>query len=102
MSVRGSSLLNTLHYMCCAGTMGREDVNGVELDKGTLYRVDNNPTVSCRAEPRVSPVSISNGLAWSADDKVMYYIDTLTRKVEAFDFDLASGNISESKDCRII
>lgn len=76
--------------------MGREDSTGVLMDRGTLYRVDNNPTVSCRAEAMVAPVSISNGLAWTADNRLLYYIDTPLRKVEAFDFDLASANISES------
>jgi sugar lactone lactonase YvrE len=35
----------------------------------------------------VTKITVSNGLAWSADLKLMYYIDSMTRKVEAFDFD---------------
>ncbi|WP_308639576.1 SMP-30/gluconolactonase/LRE family protein [Paenibacillus silvisoli] len=38
-------------------------------------------------------VVCSNGIAWSPDDKTMYYIDSLTREVEAFDYNAASGEI---------
>lgn len=73
--------------------MGYEDSTGVELNVSSLYRVDNNPTVPCKAESMVSPVSISNGLAWREDNKVLYYVDTVTRRVDAFDFDLTAGTI---------
>ena len=32
-------------------------------------------------------VSISNGIAWTSDAKTMFYIDTPTREVAAFDYD---------------
>ncbi len=38
-------------------------------------------------------VSISNGIAWSIDGRKMYYIDTPTREVAVFDYDLDSGEI---------
>jgi hypothetical protein len=39
----------------------------------------------------VAKITISNGLAWSKNQ--MYYIDSSTKKVEAFDFDAESGKI---------
>jgi sugar lactone lactonase YvrE len=39
----------------------------------------------------VPKITISNGLAWSKDQ--MYYIDSATKKVEAFDFDAENGKI---------
>lgn len=42
-------------------------------------------------------VGCSNGLAWSSDEKTMYYCDSSTRKLEAFDFDKASGTLSNRR-----
>ena len=38
-------------------------------------------------------ISISNGLAWSADGGTLYYIDTLNYAVEAFDYSVQDGAI---------
>ena len=42
-------------------------------------------------------VDISNGLDWSLDGKIMYYIDSLALKVEAFDYDATNGNIQNRR-----
>ncbi|CAG1000894.1 xylonolactonase [Anaerolineales bacterium] len=42
-------------------------------------------------------VTISNGLTWSPDRKTFYYIDTPTRKVQAFDYDLTTGQIANPR-----
>ncbi|KAG8256631.1 hypothetical protein J6590_064152 [Homalodisca vitripennis] len=81
-----------------AGTMGFEEPVGVvAMNTATFYRVDNNPLVPCRADLMRRPVSISNGLAWSSDSRTLYYTDTPTRRVDAYDFDLAQGNISNPR-----
>ncbi len=46
-------------------------------------------------KPLYSPVTCSNGLAWTADGSTMYYIDTLTREIASFPYDLATGAIGE-------
>ncbi|MFW5645205.1 MAG: SMP-30/gluconolactonase/LRE family protein [Bacteroidota bacterium] len=45
----------------------------------------------------IDSVSISNGIIWSQDSKFMYYIDTPTRRIMQYDFDLKSGMISNGK-----
>jgi sugar lactone lactonase YvrE len=42
-------------------------------------------------------VTNSNGIAWSLDPVTMYYIDTPTQQVTAFDYDLASGHIANPR-----
>lgn len=35
----------------------------------------------------IKNVGISNGLAWSRDEKTLYYIDSVLLRVDAFDYD---------------
>lgn len=69
-----------------AGTM---NMNG-KREAGTLYRLNPDSTIHAMIEN----VSISNGIVWSADATKMYYIDTPTQKVMAWDYDNATGEIS--------
>jgi sugar lactone lactonase YvrE len=64
-----------------------------EEGAGNLYMMDHDGNVS----KKVESVTISNGLAWSKDKKTLYYIDTPTHKIVAFDFDVASGKISNKR-----
>lgn len=48
-------------------------------------------------ETVVPGVVNSNGLCWSPDHKLFYYIDTATRKIDAFDYQLESGRISNRR-----
>ena len=57
---------------------------------GSLYMVDKQGGVT----RQLDSVTTSNGIVWTADQKTMYYIDTPTRKIRAFDFDMATGDIS--------
>lgn len=57
---------------------------------GALYCVD----LDLEVKKKVDLVSISNGICWSRDQKTMYYIDSPTRKIQAFDYDLDTGFIS--------
>lgn len=52
---------------------------------------------SLRVERKFGPVTVSNGIVWTADNATMYYIDTPRRNVLAFDFDLTSGRISRER-----
>lgn len=47
-----------------------------------------------RVERVLEGVSCSNGLAWTADERRLYYVDTPTRQVHAFDFDAETGALS--------
>jgi sugar lactone lactonase YvrE len=54
-----------------------------------LYRLDADLTVT-----RVLPgLSISNGLGWSPDDRLMYHVDTPRGRIDVYEFDADSGAI---------
>ncbi|XP_071802569.1 regucalcin-like [Asterias amurensis] len=77
-----------------AGTMGPESSPAVVLPKqGSLFCLHPDKSVTKHAED----LDISNGIAWSLDNKIMYYIDSLTRMIEAFDFNLETGEISNRR-----
>ena len=65
------------------GTMADDE----KACEGALYRIDRDG----RVRQIISPVSISNGLGWSPDGSLMYYIDSPTRRIDVFDYDLRTG-----------
>jgi len=58
-----------------------------------LYMMDTDFTVT----EKYGPVTNSNGICWSGDGQTMYYIDTPTKKVLAFDFEAVSASISNPR-----
>src|SRR5690554_5256107 len=71
--------------------VGTMDMN-TKAGAGGLYCLEKaNGKVS--VHQKLENVSISNGLAWTEDDEIFYYIDTPTREVQAFSFDSENGNI---------
>ena len=67
------------------GTMGF----GAPKGAASLYCVWADGTV----ETKLTKVTISNGIVWSANKKYMYYNDTPTRKIIRFRYDDSSGDI---------
>jgi sugar lactone lactonase YvrE len=76
---------------------GRFWVGTMALDArpgaATLYRLD----AGHQLHGVLDQVTISNGLVWTADRKTMYYIDTPTHSVQAFDYDNATGSIRNGR-----
>ncbi|MFD0885886.1 SMP-30/gluconolactonase/LRE family protein, partial [Streptosporangium algeriense] len=77
-----------------AGTMSEDDTPGA----GALYRLGPGR----RCERVVENVSISNGVAWSPDERLMYYVDTLTGRVDVFDYDPADGSMANRRVFAVI
>lgn len=73
------------------GTMGADEV----IDgAASLYSVKGDTY-----KELLSDLSIANGLGWSEDGQTFYHIDTPTKKVKRFDYDLETGNISNGREC---
>ena len=69
-----------------AGSM----VESGEQGAGALYCLDHQLQVSSQ----MSGLSISNSLCWSPDGTIMYHTDTPSRRIYRYDFDTATGAIS--------
>lgn len=72
-----------------AGTMAYDARPGA----GGFYRLDVDGSVV----QAIDGVTISNGLAWTADDATLYYIDSPTGSVDVFDFDIEAGTIANRR-----
>lgn len=60
---------------------------------GSLYRL----SVDGSCERIRSDVIVPNSIAWSPDDRTMYFADTYRQVIRAWDFDLASGEVSNER-----
>lgn len=71
--------------------VGTMHVNA-EHGAGNLYCYHQNQLVK-----KIRGTSVSNGICWSPDHKTMYYIDSFLYHIKAFDYDLATGSISNER-----
>ncbi len=59
-----------------------------------LWMLDTDRTL----HHKLDNIGVSNGLVWTSDQSTMYYIDSLSGHLEAFDYDVETGNISNRRD----
>lgn len=65
------------------GTMAYD----AERGRGTLYRLDLDRSV----HTVLAGVTVSNGIAWSDDGDTVFYVDSPTGRIDAFDFEPETG-----------
>jgi sugar lactone lactonase YvrE len=76
------------------GPDGRFYVGTISRDgKGAFYRLDADGTLT----KLFGDVYTSNGLDWSSDKKTLYYNDSHLNRIDAFDFDVESGDIKNRR-----
>jgi sugar lactone lactonase YvrE len=64
-----------------------------KLPEASLYCLHQDLHI----EKKYSPVTNSNGIIWSRDTRTMFYIDTPSKRVRAFDYDSGTGSISNER-----
>ncbi|MCM8535191.1 MAG: SMP-30/gluconolactonase/LRE family protein [Lentisphaeraceae bacterium] len=72
-----------------AGTMDNSEIT----PKGALYSLRPDKTVV----QVLAGVTVSNGMCWSADQETLYYIDSPTKRVRAYDLDPISLTVSNRR-----
>ncbi|GGP99064.1 SMP-30/gluconolactonase/LRE family protein [Streptomyces mutabilis] len=77
-----------------AGTMRYDEAPG----GGTLSRVAGDGTVTTVLDD----VTVSNGTGWSPDGRLMYYVDTPTRRIDVFDVAAPDGRITGRRPLAVI
>jgi sugar lactone lactonase YvrE len=69
------------NFLC--GTVGDDFGPG----RATMYRLNADHTVDIL----FGDLGVSNGLAWTADGRTAYYADSLTQRIDRFDYDSTHG-----------
>ena len=59
---------------------------------GSLFRIERGTLMDAG-----NPVTVSNGLAFSTDYQTLYHADTTAHRISAYDFDLATAQISNGR-----
>lgn len=67
--------------------------DGESRPSGQLWRCDDADRYACMASGFV----IGNGLGWSPDNRVFYFTDSTARRIDAYDFDIGSGDIANRR-----
>jgi sugar lactone lactonase YvrE len=70
-----------------AGTMSLHDERGM----GSLYVIDR----SLKSRRVLSDVNLSNGLAWTGDNRQFIHVDSPVREVSVYPFHLQEGTLGE-------
>lgn len=76
-----------------AGTMPRE----VNLESKLREQSNFFCYSKGQLKLKMPRVTASNGISWTADNRTMFYNDSMPGKTYAFDFDLQSGDISNRR-----
>ncbi|UWX55232.1 SMP-30/gluconolactonase/LRE family protein [Maribacter litopenaei] len=63
-----------------------------ETGAGSVYMFEKG-----KSSKKIDHTTISNGLAWNADHTLLYFIDTPTKSVVAYDYQLENGAISNGR-----
>lgn len=65
-----------------------------------LYCVDvrsGTTQVQCVLDPKAQPASTANGIAFSPDNRTLYWTDTPSHTIWSWDYDLPSGTLSNRR-----
>jgi gluconolactonase len=59
---------------------------------GDLYRLDGDRLIAV-----ANRFTVSNGMAWTSDDRTLYFNDSDEHRIWKFDYDITSGALSNQR-----
>ncbi|MCC6175894.1 MAG: SMP-30/gluconolactonase/LRE family protein [Chloroflexi bacterium] len=77
----------------CGTISPRFDEGERQHPRGRLYRLDPDLTLTVLLEG----VGVSNGMGFTPDRRSLYYTDTPTREISLFDYDEATGGLTNRR-----
>ncbi len=81
--------------------MGRFWIGTIDETKSAhnaaLYCLDCRSAGAALVQRRAGPATTANGLAWSPDDRTLYWVDTPSHAVQAWNFDSLSGTLTAQR-----
>jgi gluconolactonase len=77
------------------GTMDQDADTVNHPNRGKLFRITRDHVSS--PEEIISPVNVSNGMAWNKANDKFYYIDSPTQQIAEYDYDNENGEISNRR-----
>ena len=78
--------------------VGSMDDRPAKEPVAALYRIDPDG----HSTKMVEGLIVSNGLAWSPDGRTLYHSDSRQRFITAYDYDLATGDIANRRELRVM
>ncbi|XP_060069043.1 regucalcin-like [Ylistrum balloti] len=77
-----------------AGTFPADvkDISNLPPNQGFLVSI-----AEANVQKQADKITLSNGMAWSADEKTLYFVDSIPREILAFDFDVNTGQLSNRR-----
>lgn len=81
-----------------AGTMRYDERPG----DAVLYRLQREPAGAWRAVPLRVDQGLCNGIGWSPDGATLYFVDTLAHRVDALEYDPATGAVGTSRVLAVV
>jgi sugar lactone lactonase YvrE len=76
------------------GTMALDESPGA----GALYRYDPDGQL----HTVLTGITLSNGLGWDAEGRIMYYVDSPTQRIDVLDFDGVSGEVANRRPFAVV
>jgi sugar lactone lactonase YvrE len=91
---QGRFWVGTLDETKTARNAALYSVNSHPLANAPDRSASSTAVIERHTDPAILPVTTANGLAWSPDGCTLYWADTASHRIDAWDLDVATARIS--------
>ena len=95
---QGCFWVGTLDETKTAHNAALFSINGRTPPNGSVAPVSGSPVIQRHTDPATLAVTTANGLAWSPDGCTLYWADTASHRIDAWDVDEARPHITNRRN----